>query len=61
MTTPKAGQFFSYNGVLYRARKGYSCSECSLNNPYSCPGIFMSNSNETPVLCRSNGIIFKKI
>lgn len=55
---PKAGQFYSYNGVLYRAKKGYSCEECSLNNPYSCPGI---DSVKDPLPCRALGIILQKV
>jgi hypothetical protein len=57
----RAGQFFVQNEVLYRAKRrepGAGCSGCVLNNLISCPNI---GTNEKPVACSTDDIIFVKV
>lgn len=63
MKTPRAGQFCTINGVLYRATKRKNgCTGCALDNFVSCPNIKDSRRRTSNVLeCAINNIILTKV
>lgn len=62
MKTPKAGQFFKFNGVVYRARKRVNgCHGCALNDIISCPNVVDSRNGTPPLECAINNIILQKL
>lgn len=61
MKTPKSGQFFKFNGSIYRARKRTNgCKGCVLNNIILCPNIVDSRNGTPPLECESWDIILTK-
>lgn len=62
MKTPKPGQFFTYNNVVYRAKKRTKgCNGCALNNYVSCPNIKDARTNNKRLECESNNIILVRM
>ena len=55
--TPKPGQFYWHNGILYRAKKRtFRCHGCALDN-FLCPNIVDSRNGVRPLDCALNNII----
>jgi hypothetical protein len=62
MKTPKPGQFFWLNGILYRARKReLGCQGCSLNDIRKCPNIIDTRNNLKELDCIENNIILVRV
>lgn len=53
------GRIYKINGIIVRAKRQYDCNGCIFNNPFSCPRVNDSkDSNEEPLSCIEDGIIF---
>lgn len=62
MKTPKPGQLYTINGVLYRAkRRTDGCFGCSLNSVLLCPNVVDARNGHKPFDCNNYDIIFVKV
>ena len=62
MKTPKPGEFFWLNRVLYQARKRKDgCKGCALYDISMCPNVVDSRNGVRELQCQQNNIILTKV
>ena len=61
MKVPKPGQFWSWNGIIFKLyKKEDNCKGCFFENKMICPNI-PDKKGHQPLDCITNPIILKRI